>query len=263
MTLSRRLAKLETSLSPTQLVLRWLAEAHAYGDVPAYVASLLDQDPPVAPLDRLAREAEHGARAANRGKRSEVADAAVRSALREIVFRFELVMRINVTVHDLLDHEVLLEALFASQLALLLHDDRKERLTDESHLHRLAHCRDLTALRVTELRATREAISRVEVRFLDAHSTLFPEVAGAFDLQVRRSQELADMAADSAEFDGLEQAEPDDADGLESRIAQLIADLVEPAKSTALDKLGEGRPAFDIANAWLRAKFGVVEAARL
>jgi hypothetical protein len=116
---------------------------------------------------------------------------------------------------------------------------------------------------VTELRATREAISRVEVRFLDAHSTLFPEVAGAFDLQVRRSQELADMAADSAEFDGLEQAEPDDADGLESRIAQLIADLVEPAKSTALDKLGEGRPAFDIANAWLRAKFGVVEAARL
>ena len=75
--------------------------------------------------------------------------------------------------------------------------------------------------------------------------------------------QLAVMAADSAEFDGLEQAEPDDADGLESRIAQLIADLVEPAKSTALDKLGEGRPAFDIANAWLRAKFGVVEAARL
>jgi hypothetical protein len=89
-----------------------------------------------------------------RGKRPEVVSAAVRSALRETVFRFELVMRINVTVHDLLDHEVLLEALFAAHLALLLHDERKERLTDESHLHRLAQCRDLTALRVTELLAT-------------------------------------------------------------------------------------------------------------
>jgi hypothetical protein len=36
MTAERRLAKIEESLSPTQLVLRWMAEAHAYGDVPAY-----------------------------------------------------------------------------------------------------------------------------------------------------------------------------------------------------------------------------------
>jgi hypothetical protein len=40
-----------------------------------------------------------------------------------------------------------------------------------------------------------------------------------------------------------------------------MADLVEPAKSTALEKLGEGRAAFNIANAWLRTKMGVVEAA--
>jgi hypothetical protein len=65
------------------------------------------------------------------------------------------------------------------------------------------------------------------------------------------------MAADSAELDGVEPAEPDDPDRLEVRTSQLVADLVEPAKSTALEKLGEGRPAFDIANAWLRAKFGV------
>jgi hypothetical protein len=34
-------------------------------------------------------------------------------------------MRINVTVRDLLDHETLLEALFAAQLALLMHGDRE------------------------------------------------------------------------------------------------------------------------------------------
>ena len=75
--------------------------------------------------------------------------------------------------------------------------------------------------------------------------------------------QLAVMAADSAELDGLEPPEPDDPDALEQRTSQLVADLVEPAKSTALEKLGEGRQAFDIANAWLRAKLGVAEAASL
>ena len=257
MSLSRRVSKLEASLSPTQLVLRWLAGAHAFGDVPAYVAALLAKDPPVVPLDRLAREAVHGARTAMRGKRPELVDAAVRNAVRETVFRFELVMRINVTVHELLDREVLLEALFAAHLALLLHDERKQRLADESHLRRLAQCRDLTALQVRELLATQEAVSRVEGRFLEGHSALFPEVAGAFDEQLRRSQELAVMAMHLAELDGLAPAEPDDPEAVNLRASQLVADLVQPAKSTTLEKLGEGRPAFEIANAWLRDKFAV------
>jgi hypothetical protein len=163
-------------------------------------------------------------------------------------------MRINVAAHDLLDREILLEAVFASQLALLLNNARKERLADESHLHRLAQCRGLTIQRVNELLATREARSTVEARYLDGHCALFPDIAAAFDDQERRSERLAVMAADSAELDGVEPAEPDDPDALNARVEQLVADLVEPAKSTALDKLGEGRPAFDIANAWVRAK---------
>jgi hypothetical protein len=254
MTLKRRLDAVETSLCPTQLVLRWLAEAHAFGDIEPYVASLLSEEPPVAPLDRLAREAVHGTRTAMRGKRPELVEAAVRSALRETLFRFELVMRINVTAHELLNRETLLEALFAANLALLLHDERKQHPADEDHLHRLAQCRDLTASQVHELLATREAISRAEARYLQGHGTLFPEVARAFDLQVRRSQELAGMAAESADLDGVKPGEHAGPDALSSRVEQLVADLVEPAKSTALEKLGEGRPAFDIANAWLRAK---------
>jgi hypothetical protein len=104
------------------------------------------------------------------------------------------------------------------------------------------------------LLATRDAISKAEARYLDGHSTVFPEVAAAFDQQIRRSQELADMAADSAELDGVEPAQPDDPEAVNSRANQLVADLVEPAKSTAFEKLGEGRPAFNIANAWLRGK---------
>lgn len=39
-----------------------------------------------------------------------------------------------------------------------------------------------------------------------------------------------------------------------TRVTALIADLVEPAKVTALERLGEGRRALGIATSWLRAK---------
>jgi hypothetical protein len=253
MTLSRRVAAVETSLSPTQLVLRWLAEAHALGDLVPYVNSLLAQDPPIAPLDRLARMAVHGARTAMRGKRPELVDAAVRAALRETVFRFELVMRINMTTKELLDREELISALFASQLAMLLNEEGGKRRPDDSHLRRLELCRRVTLLRVNELLASQEARSSVESRYLDGHAALFPDVAAAFDKQLRASQELAVTAMHPAELDGVEPG-PDDPEAVNLRSSQLVADLVEPAKSTALEKLGEGRPAFDIANAWLRAK---------
>ena len=39
-----------------------------------------------------------------------------------------------------------------------------------------------------------------------------------------------------------------------ARTTELVADLVEPAKADALEMLGEGQRALDIANAWLRPK---------
>ena len=102
MTLARRVSALETGLSPTQLVLRWLAEAHSYGDIESYVAWCLSTEPPAAPLDRLARAAVHAAWAATRGKRPEVLASGLKSALRETVFRFELVLRINATTQQAL-----------------------------------------------------------------------------------------------------------------------------------------------------------------
>ena len=82
MSVDTRLAKIETSLSPTQLVLRWLDEAHSFGDLESYVRSQLAEPSAEGPLDRLALEAARGARASLRGKRPEIVDAAVRSALR-------------------------------------------------------------------------------------------------------------------------------------------------------------------------------------
>jgi hypothetical protein len=257
---ARRLAKVEETLSPTQLVLRWLVEAHAFGDIGSYVASLLAQEPPVAPLDRLARQAARIARNAAHGKRPEVVEAAVRSALRETVFRFELVMRINVTTQELLEREELIAALFASQLAMLLSEGSGKRPRDDSHLSRLELCRRLTLLRVNELLASREARASVEARYLDGHPALFPDGAAAFEEQLHRSQKIAVMAMRSAELDGVEPAPPEDPEALKVRAGELVADLVEPAKADALEKLGEGRQAFDIAAGRVRSKLAVPSA---
>jgi hypothetical protein len=49
-----------------------------------------------------------------------------------------------------------------------------------------------------------------------------------------------------------------DLEALSTRTAELVADLVEPAKADALEKLGEGQRALGIASAWVRSKLGVV-----
>jgi hypothetical protein len=259
MTLSRRVAAIEVTLSPRQLVLRWLAEAHAFGDIESYVASLLAEPSSAAPLDRLAREAAHGARTSMRGKRPELVDAAVRSALRETVFRFELVMRINVTAHEVLEKEQLLDALFAAHLALLASEDEKGR-AEPTYQERFATVGRLVALRVGELAAAQEARAIVQGRYLDGHDALYPQSARAWDAQVQSTKDIADMAVRLAELDGVPPAVPRDPEALSRRTAELVADLVEPAKADALDKLGEGRQALSIARDWVRTKLAVAGA---
>ena len=250
MSLSGRVAKLETSLSPTQLVLRWLAEAHAFGDIPAYVASLLEKDPPVAPLDRLAREAVQGARTAMRGKRAELGEAAIRSALRETVFRYELVLRINVVALELLDREALIDMALSAHVSLVTSRETRE----PKDIEWLGQLRDLLLSRVDELQATAEARTLVQERYLEGRSALFPDVAAAWEEQLHSTQMIAAMAVRLAELDGVAPAVAPDPEALSRRTTELVADLVEPAKGRALEALGEGCQALGIASAWVRSK---------
>lgn len=143
MTIARRLTMVETSLTPTQRVVAWLDEAHQFGTLSDYVDSLLDQEPEVLPINRLARDAAGAIRTSLRGKPAEVVHAAVLKALRETIFRFDLVMRINVTAHELIEREALLYLVFAGQIAILVSDGRTERLVDPVYLRRMAECREL------------------------------------------------------------------------------------------------------------------------
>ena len=254
MTLTRRITAIETSLSPTQLVLRWLEEAHVFGDLESYVRSQLAEPSSEGLLDRLAREAASGVRVSLRGKRPEVVGAALASALRETVFRFDLVMRILVTTHELLEREGLIQAALSAHLALLTTEGREKRRRDTTYLERFATLRGLLFFRFAELRAAGEARATVEARYFAGHTALFPEEVKAWDEQLKNTETLADVACRLAEIDGVPPADPPDPEAVSARVTELVADFVEPAKTTALEKLGESEQAQGIAMDWLRPK---------
>lgn len=103
----------------------------------------------------------------------------------------------------------------------------------------LASCHGLIPQRCTELRAAETARTTAEARYLDGAVTLFPAVLRAWDEVRTDAEQLAAMAARLAELDGEEPIDPPD-DPTEALLTELIADLVEPARVTALEQLGEG-----------------------
>jgi len=216
----------------------------------AYVNSILDDPPEAFPLNRL-WEAVAGAQVGVRSRVREQTDTAVRTALHQTVFRFELVMRINVTTHDLIDRVVLVYTAIAGHLAMLANEPAKRRVADASHGERLAVSRDFTLRRVIELHAAQEARALAEARYLYRQPALFPDGVQAWNELVHEAERLAVMVDRFAELEGLSPAEVDLPDVIEARTAAILADLVEPAKITALEKLGEGERAIRIATAWV------------
>lgn len=255
MTLVRRVTALEATLTPTQLVLRWLAEAHSHGSLTAYVAAILDDEPEDFPLNRLCREAVAGARAGTGKRAREQTDAAVRAALQQTAFRFELVLRINTTTHELIDKQGLVDAVLCGHLAMLANEPPPRAVAGRRGLvDQLGSSRDLALRRVVELHATQEARALVESRYLDGHPALFPDGLQGWEGQVAATERLAVMADRLAELDGAARPSLDMPDAIAARVPAVVADLVEPAKVTALEKLGAGDRAIRIATSWVRGR---------
>jgi len=97
----------------------------------------------------------------------------------------------------------------------------------------------------------------VEARYLASHTALFPDAVAAWNEQVRSTETIAGLACRLAALDGVPPAEPPDPEAVSTRVTELVADLVEPAMTTVLEKLGEGEQAQRIAAGWRRKKFQV------
>ena len=141
--------------------------------------------------------------------------------------------------------------------ALLAKEADKASRADATYSELFASTRDLVAMRVGELQAAQNAREIVEERYLAAHDALFPQLAKAWQGQRQSTDHIADLALRLGEIHDVLPILAPDLEALSTRTAELVADLVEPAKADALEKLGEGRQALGIASDWVRSKLGV------
>jgi hypothetical protein len=257
MTAERRLAKVEATLGPKELVLRWLAEAHAYDDFTEYTRAMYAVGPESMPLDRLVHETIAWVESSSQGRSRDDRGEERQRALRQVLFLFHLILRTIVFAQEALDREGLIWTLLSAHLGLAAIDTEDgKRTAVPTHAWRLNEVRTSAISRVSEWRAMELARTRVEATYFEGRSLLFPATVRACAEQLERTERLAVMAERLAELDGLEPSPPDDPDAFAARVEQLVADHVEPARLKAFDEMGEGQRAMSVAMRWLGPKLG-------
>jgi len=139
-------------------------------------------------------------------------------ALPETIFRFELVMRINVTTLDLLEREALIDAALSANLALAVAEDGGGPTRSTWSTSR--KLRGLIAFRIGELRAVAEART-IAGRALPARpERALPRRGWGVAEQVKSTAMIADMAIRMAEIDGVPRCSTEPGSTL-PRIAEL------------------------------------------
>ncbi len=256
MTTERRLAKVEAALSPTLLVRLWLVEAQQFDSFNGYTRTLYANGPELLPLDRLVGQTRASVEAASRGRGGEARDQAVHRTIGQTVFCFHLILRTIVLAEETLDREELVQLGLAAHLALAADDGLHRHPASPSHTEWLLALRDAALGRAEELRALEKARCRVEAQYFNGQAVLFPATLRRWTEQRERTTGLAGLAVRLAELDGLPPPAVDDPQAFEARVGQLVADHVEPARSEALDELGDGRRAATVARRWLESKLG-------
>jgi hypothetical protein len=272
-TAERRLAKLEGALSPKAATLLWLAEAHQFGSLPAYVDWLIDQPISAAPLERVPAQARAAAVGALRGQPREAVREAAHQAIRDAVFLVELVLRLNSVATETIRIEGLrYAALFWAMRALGAEAElarRNRSRADRSAASLVerwqAWCTATAAL-LTGLYAAEEARALLERRYLDGRPTLFPDAIADWERLRESAERLAGLgealrllmdgrrrAPRSAEIEPLGLDLDALRSGARTTAPAVAARLIDEARAATLDVLGDAEGATSIAARRLRA----------
>ena len=237
----RRLDKLESSLSPKEAVIHWLTAAHAFGSLPAYAASLIDQPEATQPFIALPAQVETAIYGSMRSKRPGFIKEVMREASGDTIFLLRLVIGLNVHIEETLRTERLRHvALYWWSRAL---DTRSEPNPDA----RSDWERGASTLR-GELSGTERSRATAEARYLDGHDSLFPELAAEWGALLAVADGLIDGKANADEEPTREEAE------------QRVQRIVQMARADGLDASGKHGPADAMAKRVVRLQMHTTEA---
>jgi hypothetical protein len=241
-TSGKRLDQLEGSLSPIEAVLRWLDEAQQFPTLPDHVLSLKGQPPSVYPLYRLPEEMEASVRAGLKGDKRERVDAAVRTAVRDVAFLFNLVTQTNSCV--LAEHRAnsLNYFLVSQGLKAFLKGSTPWEGEEQERW-----CGFAESL-VSEVFTLRGALSHIAKTYFRGRPVLFPETAATFDQLVTVTAGISESYHRTVAF-GLIGAQkrkhrpPIDLNGVHEAAAESAKEraqqMITLAQAEALEMIGE------------------------
>ena len=272
MTAARRLAKLESSLSPRAATLLWLTEAHRFPTLPAYVGWLIDQPISAAPLERVPKQARAAAVEALRSQPREVVQEAAHQAVRDAIFLVELVLRLNAAAEVAIRIENLryaalfweMRALTAEAELALRSRSRADR-SGSSLVERWQEWCTATAARLAGIHAAEDARDILERRYLGGHGALFPDTIADWE-RLRKTAERLASVGDALRLPKMGRRRaprtahvepPVDLAALaasaRTQAPIAAAQLIDAARAATLDVLGDVEGASSIAAQRLRA----------
>jgi hypothetical protein len=199
-TVQRRIAKLEISLTPTQAVIRWLDEAHAFPSLDAYTRAMFSGPLVPTPLDSVVHSVEAGIRESMKGQPRDAVEKAVTQAARQAVFRCLLALRLNEVASEQAKLKgVTATALFFWMRALasdgMVHEMMNRMNESTGHETSWSRWREAVSGLLTNVYVEDEARLSLEREFLDGHPSLFADVMADWTEALEQAERVARLAA--------------------------------------------------------------------
>ena len=255
MTAARRLAALETSLGPAELVLHILAEAQTFDSLEDYTRSIIDQPAEAAPLHRIAAGAEAAVRASMKGASREAVAAAVRRATGDGFFTFLLVLHLNGAALEVARLEGLRASAAFYWMGCLLGGPREKDLSPNDwaeHKKEQASAwqswRAVVAGLLATLMVEDDAREQLEARYLNAQPSLLADAAREWDKFADMVDHLWSLAEKLVPLTRAEErrSSKDGGQEYDRRVQERARKLADDARISTFDRLGENSRALAI-----------------
>jgi hypothetical protein len=243
---SRRLDKLQLSLTPKQAILFWMEEAHQYDTMDQYVRALKDGPDSSWPMATLPQQVAGAVEQALTGRPRKEISRGVRQAIRDVLFLFHLHQQVNGKLME--EQKAFLYRLrwLRAELGRLRYQKLVSQASPPGIRTRVPRSQDLTRwqeeaeLFLEELHGLRLAVMTISKRYFDGHDLLFPALTESLDYLINAMEALAEMFNEDLVLRKGARADVATVGGMAGDIsAAQVAFLVDMARAEALDAMGE------------------------
>ena len=254
----RRLAKLESALSPREAVLAWLVEAQQFPSLVDHARSIAELPVEAAPLSVIGQRVETSVRASMKGQPFEAIREAVRRAIGDGAFLFSLVMQINGQALEIANVEGLRASAVFFWMGCLLGGPRADDLPPAEKKVYLqergaawASWRTVVDRLSLDVRVENEARASLERKYFGGRDVFFADVGQTWAEHVSQVERLCGLAEIVASTGGpkarLRRSTGNGASGsMAERVAERVARLADDARVRAYEIMGDRERAVTI-----------------